>query len=96
MIHPVSSFEDVVYHVQESSNSIGAIANLVEEDLMRRDTDDETPFLTPGSTCQLMTAIRELSDRISNLTNELEHLGNTRRPSTRTVQAVRSAQGGAS
>ncbi|WP_136066372.1 hypothetical protein [Modicisalibacter radicis] len=95
MNHAVSGFELLGRHVRESSNSIETIAKLVEEDLWRRDSDDETPFLTPGSTCQLMTAIRELSDRVSSLTDEMVQLGEARRPSMRTVQAVRPAQGSA-
>lgn len=88
MSHPSTASGFLTRHLQNSSEGIAVIAKLVREDQMRRDTDDETPFLSPGDVDRLMSSIQQLSDRVCTLASELEEVDASRR------QPPRRAEGG--
>lgn len=69
----------IARHLYESANSIEGLAKLVQEDVLRVDTEDGTPFLNPGSYHNLMSAIIELSRRIIELSDDMEQLGKEQR-----------------
>lgn len=88
MTRPSTATAFLTRHLRESSEGISVIAGLVREDQMRRDTDDETPFLSPGDVDRLMSGIQQLSDRVCELVSELEEVDASRR------QPPRRAEGG--
>ncbi len=69
----------IARHLYESANSIEGLAKLVQEDVLRVDTEDGTPFLNPGSYHNMMSAIIELSRRIVDLSDGLEEMGREQR-----------------
>lgn len=73
MNRPVHGFELRCDDLRDSASAIASIMRLIEEDQWRRDTDDETPFLTPGLTCGLSNAVTQLTERIHGLTDALTH-----------------------
>lgn len=72
MNRPVNGFDLRCHDLRDSASGIAALMRLIEEDQMRRDTDDETPFLSPGLTAGLSHAAMQLTERIHSLTDELE------------------------
>lgn len=72
MNRPVNGFDMRCNDLRDSASAIAAIMRLIDEDQMRRDTDDETPFLTPGLTIGLSNAATQLTERIHSLTDALE------------------------
>lgn len=73
MNRPVHGFNLRCNDLRDSASAIASIMRLIEEDQWRRDTDDETPFLTPGLTCGLSNAVTQLTERIHSLTDDLSH-----------------------
>ncbi|HAA44146.1 hypothetical protein [Vreelandella sedimenti] len=71
MTRPITGFDMRCNDLRDSASAIRTIMRLIEEDQMRRDTDDETPFLTPGLTCGLSSAATQLTERIHSLTDAL-------------------------
>ncbi|MYL25009.1 hypothetical protein GLV89_14615 [Halomonas alkaliantarctica] len=69
MNRPANGFDMRCQDLHDSANGIATIMRLIDEDQMRRDTDDETPFLTPGLTCGLSHAAKQLTERIHSLTD---------------------------
>lgn len=72
MNRPIHGFDMRCHDLRDSAAAIATIMRLIEEDQMRRDTDDETPFLTPGLTSGLSHAAMQLTERIHSLTDALE------------------------
>lgn len=71
MNRPANGFDMRCHDLRNSASGIATIMRLIDEDQMRRDTDDETPFLTPGLTCGLSHAAMQLTERIHSLTDAL-------------------------
>ncbi|SDJ10772.1 hypothetical protein [Billgrantia gudaonensis] len=74
MNRPVSGSAFLARNLKETTDAIGEIAQLVREDQLRRDTDDQAPFLSPGSVDMLMAGIRQLSDRAATICDDMEQL----------------------
>lgn len=72
MNRPVNGFDMRCHDLRDSASGIATIMRLIDEDQMRRDTDDETPFLSPGLTAGLSHAAMQLTERIHSLTDALE------------------------
>ncbi|MGP5326788.1 hypothetical protein [Vreelandella titanicae] len=88
MNRPVHGFELRCDDLRDSASAIATIMRLIEEDQMRRDTDDETPFLTAGFTSGLSHAAMQLTERIHSLTDALE-LEYSEEAKTASLQAVK-------
>lgn len=88
MNRPVTGFDMRCHDLRDSASAIHTIMRLIEEDQMRRDTDDETPFLTPGLTSGLSHAAMQLTERIHGLTDalEIEYSEETKTASSRAVK----------
>ena len=67
MIQHTTAMGRAGHHLRESAHAIESISKLVQEDVLRVDTEDGTPFLAVGSYHNLMSAIIELSRRIIEL-----------------------------
>lgn len=72
MKRPMNGFDMRCHDLRDSASGIATIMRLIDEDQMRRDTDDETPFLSPGLTAGLSHAAMQLTERIHSLTDALE------------------------
>ncbi|PCF95143.1 hypothetical protein [Vreelandella nigrificans] len=72
MNRPIHGFDMRCHDLRDSATAIATLMHLIEEDQLRRDTDDETPFLTPGLTSGLSHAAMQLTERIHSLTDALE------------------------
>lgn len=58
--------------IDEISHSIGVIADLVNEDLVRKACEGAKPFLREYELGGLMTAIKQLSSQASEIAEKLE------------------------
>lgn len=88
MKRPMNGFDMRCHDLRDSASGIATIMRLIDEDQMRRDTDDETPFLSPGLTAGLSHAAMQLTERIHSLTDALE-LEYSEKAKTTSAQAVK-------
>ncbi|MFU1519396.1 hypothetical protein ACM25P_13040 [Vreelandella alkaliphila] len=88
MNRPMNGFDMRCHDLRDSASGIATIMRLIDEDQMRRDTDDETPFLSPGLTAGLSHAAMQLTERIHSLTDALE-LEYSEKAKTTSAQAVK-------
>lgn len=88
MNRPMNGFDMRCHDLRDSASDIATIMRLIDEDQMRRDTDDETPFLSPGLTAGLSHAAMQLTERIHSLTDALE-LEYSEKAKTTSAQAVK-------
>lgn len=94
MSQPQTAMGMVGHHLRESAHSIESISKLVQEDVLRVDTEDGTPFLNPGSYHSLMSAIIELSRHIVELSDEMEELSREQKEAIRQAAQQRATAGG--